>query len=309
MLHIASTIVNADWKISCKACERNIQIIHNFSGSSLRQTFLSYKPTSCPFFPSWILCPITHQAMLRKRSPLIICCAFIFVAWYVVLFVLMKRPSTPGALDSPGEPSNTGDGGGQFGNIMNEVMRVANAFEAELESQKKILMQIQSHWTVWENKGGVTAAKLKSQAEHSAPAVIPILVIACNRVTCETLPWQTHWTPTVGWTLSNHSEPGLWTRRDIWHDRLVWQSADPYQTAWSLWYLSSSTAQEVPRLLQNLPALPVGTQPGFQHLFILLSCCCGGWFGGNFIWIHVAWINSGIKRKVNQNSNIHKDNL
>lgn len=121
--------------------------------------------------------------MLRKRSHLIICCAFIFVAWYIILFVLMKRPSTPGALDSPGEPGNTGDGGGQFGNIMNEVMRVADAFEAELESQKKILLQIQSHWTVWENKGGVTAAKLKSQAEHSAPAVIPILVIACNRVT------------------------------------------------------------------------------------------------------------------------------
>lgn len=26
MLHIASTFVNADWKISCKACEKNIQI-------------------------------------------------------------------------------------------------------------------------------------------------------------------------------------------------------------------------------------------------------------------------------------------
>lgn len=97
----------------------------------------------------------------------------------------MKRPSTQGALDSPDEPGNTGDGagGGQFENIMKEVMHVANAFEAELESQKKILLQIQNHWAVWENKGGVTAAKPKSQAEHSAPAVIPILVIACNRVT------------------------------------------------------------------------------------------------------------------------------
>uniref|UniRef100_A0A673KK61 Alpha-1,3-mannosyl-glycoprotein 2-beta-N-acetylglucosaminyltransferase n=1 Tax=Sinocyclocheilus rhinocerous TaxID=307959 RepID=A0A673KK61_9TELE len=124
--------------------------------------------------------------MLRKRSPLIICGAFIFVAWNVILiFVLMRHPSTQGALDSPDEPGNTGDraGGGQFGNIMNEVMHVANAFEAELESQKKILVQIQSHWSVWENKGGVTAAKPKSQAEHSAPVVIPILVIACNRVT------------------------------------------------------------------------------------------------------------------------------
>ncbi|KTF95385.1 hypothetical protein cypCar_00031311 [Cyprinus carpio] len=124
--------------------------------------------------------------MLRKRSPLFICGAFIFVAWNVILiFVLMRRPTTQGSLDSPDELGNTGDRarGGQFGNIMNEVMLVANAFEAEIESQKKILLQIQSHWSVWENKGDVTAAKPKSQAEHSAPVVIPILVIACNRVT------------------------------------------------------------------------------------------------------------------------------
>ncbi|KAK9962435.1 hypothetical protein ABG768_007804 [Culter alburnus] len=124
--------------------------------------------------------------MLRKKSSLIICGAFIFLAWNVILiFVFLRRPSTQGSQDSHGEPGNTGDtaGGGKFGNIMNEVMRVADAFEAELDSQRKILLQIQNQWSVWENKGGVTAAKPNSEVEHSPPVVIPILVIACNRVT------------------------------------------------------------------------------------------------------------------------------
>lgn len=122
--------------------------------------------------------------MLPKRSSLIIFGAFIFVAWNVILiFVFMRRPSSQGSLDSHGEPGNTGDGagGGKFANIMNEVMRVADAFEAELESQRKILLRIQNQWSVWEDKGGVTAAN--QNVEHSSPVVIPILVIACNRVT------------------------------------------------------------------------------------------------------------------------------
>ncbi|NP_956970.1 alpha-1,3-mannosyl-glycoprotein 2-beta-N-acetylglucosaminyltransferase a [Danio rerio] len=124
--------------------------------------------------------------MLRKRSPLVICGAFIFVAWNVVLlFVLMRRPSSPGTFnnqDKPGETEHRAEGG-KFGNIMNEVIRVADAFEAELAAQKKILQQIQSHWSVWDSKDGVIPEKSKSEVEHTAPVVIPILVIACNRVT------------------------------------------------------------------------------------------------------------------------------
>lgn len=124
------------------------------------------------------------MAMLRKRSSLIICGGFIFVAWNVILiYVLMGRPL--GQLDSKAEPGKTGDqGGGEMGNIINEVMRVANEFETELKSQKKILMQIKNHRSVWENdKDNEPAAKRKSIAEPAPPVVIPILVIACDRVT------------------------------------------------------------------------------------------------------------------------------
>ncbi|TRY96726.1 hypothetical protein DNTS_009596 [Danionella cerebrum] len=125
--------------------------------------------------------------MLRKRSPLVICGAFTFVAWNVVLvFVLMKRPSSPGTVDNQLEPNDVQQKpvGGKLDNIINEVLRVADAFEAELESQKKILLQIQNHWSVWENKDGTQETKPKATAANNAvPVVIPILVIACNRVT------------------------------------------------------------------------------------------------------------------------------
>lgn len=122
--------------------------------------------------------------MLCKRSSLIICAAFIFVAWNVILiFVLLGRPLSQ--LGSQAQPGKTGDQeGGQIGSIINEVMRVADAFEAELKSQKKILLQIKSHRSLWDhNKDGEIEAEQKSDAGPSPPAVIPILVIACNRVT------------------------------------------------------------------------------------------------------------------------------
>lgn len=124
--------------------------------------------------------------MLCKRSSLIICGAFIFVAWNVILiFVLLGRPLSQ--FGSQAEPGKTGDReGGQIKIIVSEVMRVADAFEAELKSQKKILLQIKSHRSLWEdNKDGEieSDAGKKSDSEPSPPVVIPILVIACNRVT------------------------------------------------------------------------------------------------------------------------------
>lgn len=124
------------------------------------------------------------MAMIRKRSSLIICGAFVFVAWNVILiFVLLGRPLSQ--LGGQVEPGKTGDQeGGQVGSIINEVMRVADAFEAELKSQKKILLQIKSHRSLREDgKDDEMDAKQQSDAEPSPPVVIPILVIACNRVT------------------------------------------------------------------------------------------------------------------------------
>lgn len=108
--------------------------------------------------------------MIRKRSCLIFCGAFLFITWNAILVLLLwgRPPQGRDQKEGPkGPPSN----------VMEDVLRFANAFESELEMQKKILLQIQNHQLLWEpsdNKPKVTAAP--------QPA-IPILVIACNRVT------------------------------------------------------------------------------------------------------------------------------
>ncbi|XP_072547707.1 alpha-1,3-mannosyl-glycoprotein 2-beta-N-acetylglucosaminyltransferase a [Salminus brasiliensis] len=124
--------------------------------------------------------------LCRKRS-LIVCAAFLFVAWNAVLiFVLLGRSTIGqvgnGGLDEPGYKKE--QGGKESGNIIKDLMGVINAFEAELESQNKILLQIQQHKSLWgKRKGGDTAVKSKTDVEGPGHVVIPILVIACNRVT------------------------------------------------------------------------------------------------------------------------------
>ena len=58
------------------------------------------------------------------------------------------------------------------------MLRIADTFEAELERQKKILLEIQNHHSQWEssNRDGPKVVVPRQP-------VIPILVIACNRVT------------------------------------------------------------------------------------------------------------------------------
>lgn len=62
--------------------------------------------------------------------------------------------------------------------VVENVLQMANTFEAELEKQKEILLQIQSHHSLWK-----TSNKDKPKAVAPAQPVLPILVIACNRVT------------------------------------------------------------------------------------------------------------------------------
>ncbi|XP_030638228.1 alpha-1,3-mannosyl-glycoprotein 2-beta-N-acetylglucosaminyltransferase a [Chanos chanos] len=109
--------------------------------------------------------------MLRKRSSVIVCSAFLFITWNAILiFVLWGRP-----------PSEQEAGGGR-GNIAKDMIRMISAFETELEAQRKILLQIKSHRSLWsqQNDGGLNG---QSEAEDPSQAVIPVLVIACNRVT------------------------------------------------------------------------------------------------------------------------------
>lgn len=114
--------------------------------------------------------------MIRKRGSLIICGAFLFITWNALLVLLLwGRPPSP---VPPGEPAvERGDGGGErpTGDMVGDVLRVADSFESELQKQKEILLQILQQQPQWNPP--------KAAAPPPPPPVIPILVMACNRVT------------------------------------------------------------------------------------------------------------------------------
>lgn len=115
--------------------------------------------------------------MLRKRGSLILCGTFLFITWNAILVLLLWGRPPPGQLGEPGReqrevaerPTN---------DMVGDVLRMADTFEAELERQKKILLQIKNQQSLWEpsNRNGPKVAVPRQP-------VIPILVIACNRVT------------------------------------------------------------------------------------------------------------------------------
>lgn len=113
--------------------------------------------------------------MLRKRGSLILCGTLSFITWNAVLVLLLwgRTPTGP-----PGEPGREQRelGKGLTIDVAADVLRMAETFEAELETQKKILLQIQSHRSLWELPDG------NGQKIVPRQPVIPILVIACNRV-------------------------------------------------------------------------------------------------------------------------------
>lgn len=115
--------------------------------------------------------------MLRKRGSVILCGAFLFITWNAILVLLLwGRPSS----NQPVEPGREHREAAErpTSDLVGDVLRIADAFESELEVQKKILLQIQNHQSLLEppnrHKPNVVAPR--------QPA-IPILVIACNRVT------------------------------------------------------------------------------------------------------------------------------
>uniref|UniRef100_A0A3B4XWB8 Alpha-1,3-mannosyl-glycoprotein 2-beta-N-acetylglucosaminyltransferase n=1 Tax=Seriola lalandi dorsalis TaxID=1841481 RepID=A0A3B4XWB8_SERLL len=107
--------------------------------------------------------------MVRKKGSLILCGAFLFVAWNALLLLYLWGRPPIGRL-----------GEGQV-NLAGEVIRLAEEVEVQLETQKKLLKQIESHRAVWVRQKD---KPVHTVAPHSNPdVIIPILVIACDRVT------------------------------------------------------------------------------------------------------------------------------
>lgn len=114
--------------------------------------------------------------MLRKKSSLILFGTFLFVTWNAILVLLLRGRPPPSQTSEPVREQRELDES-PAADVAADVLRMADMFEAELEMQKKILLQIQSHQSLWQqpNNNGRKVAPLQP--------VIPILVIACNRVT------------------------------------------------------------------------------------------------------------------------------
>ncbi len=98
--------------------------------------------------------------MVRKKGSLILCGAFLFVAWNALLFLfLWGRPPIgrfgEGGGAEPGAGEEWGGGKAKVGGangLASEVIRLAEEVESELETQKKLLKQIQSHRELWEQR-------------------------------------------------------------------------------------------------------------------------------------------------------------
>lgn len=115
--------------------------------------------------------------MFRKKGSVILCGTFLVITWNAILLLLLwGRPPS----NQPVEPiiDQRDVAVRPTVDVVENVLQMANTFEAELEKQKEILLQIQSHHSLWK-----TSNKDKPKAVAPAQPVLPILVIACNRVT------------------------------------------------------------------------------------------------------------------------------
>lgn len=95
--------------------------------------------------------------MVRKKGSLILCGAFLFVAWNALLLLFLWGRPPIGRLGEGGgaEPGAGEEWGAKVGGsngLAVEVIRLAEEVESELETQKKLLKQIQSHRELWEQR-------------------------------------------------------------------------------------------------------------------------------------------------------------
>nr|XP_020442526.1 alpha-1,3-mannosyl-glycoprotein 2-beta-N-acetylglucosaminyltransferase-like [Monopterus albus] len=120
--------------------------------------------------------------MVRKKRSLILCSAFVFVAWNALLLLYFWGRPPIGHLGESGgaEPRGKEEWGigrkegGQF-NLAGEVIRLAEEVEIQLETQKKLLEQIESHRAVWawqkdvRKREMVEAKQVEDEVVHQPP--------------------------------------------------------------------------------------------------------------------------------------------
>lgn len=94
--------------------------------------------------------------MVRKKGSFILCGAFLFVAWNALLLLYLWGRPPIGRLGEvggaePGGKEEWGVGKGKGGkvNLAGEVIQLAEEVEVQLETQKKLIKQIESYRAMW----------------------------------------------------------------------------------------------------------------------------------------------------------------
>lgn len=93
-----------------------------------------------------------HRAMVRKKGSLILCGAFLFVVWNALLLLYLWGRPPSGHLGEGGgaEPGGKQEWGlGRGTDLAGEVIRLAEEVEVQLETQKKLIEEIESHRAKW----------------------------------------------------------------------------------------------------------------------------------------------------------------
>ncbi|KAK2909881.1 alpha-1,3-mannosyl-glycoprotein 2-beta-N-acetylglucosaminyltransferase a [Channa argus] len=109
--------------------------------------------------------------MICKRGSVIFCGILLFISWNAILVILLWGRLPSSKQNAPSRelrPAN---------DVLGDILQVVDTIEVELEKQNQILIQIQKHPLVWEPSN-------RNKPKGIAPSqpVIPILVIACNRI-------------------------------------------------------------------------------------------------------------------------------